>query len=248
MALKQSGPVIVQIHALGADAAMWSEYSSIIAPKFRTLSPNLFGIGETPRHTAPPTASDHADHLVAGILDLGENVVLSGCAIGAMIATEVAALLGNHVRGLIMANPILRITQPAGEVLRERATRARDGGISAVEQEIVSRAFEGLEIPERRQFFRQRLLAMSGASYADLAEGIVGCDITRAIHRLTCPILLIAGGQDRILPTWHCEEIAALAPGAQICTAPSGGHFMPQQAPEEFAASTRRFLDDLAVA
>ena len=245
MTEKDKRPVLVQIHALGADHAMWAASEARLGGAVRALSPDLFGIGATPRAPAPPSATDHAAHLLPMVQALDAPVVMSGCAVGAMIATELASRLGDQLAGLILANPILRITEPAGAVLLERAARARTGGIEAVEDEILSRAFAGLDDPAPRESFRQRLLAIRGAAYADLAEGICGADISDALRRLTCPILLAPGGRDQILPAWHVEEIVALTPRAQVQQAPSGGHFMPHQTPAEYAAIVADFLNAL---
>ncbi|MCB1341052.1 MAG: alpha/beta fold hydrolase [Pseudooceanicola sp.] len=234
--------LLVQIHALGATPAMWEEASGLLGGE--TLSPALFGIGDVPRHGGPPGLEDHADFLAPVIAALGRLVVMSGCAIGGMVAAAVAARLGAQVRGLVLANPILRITEPAGEALRARAARARAGGIGAIEEEVLDRAFDGLEIPAQRAAFGRHLRGISGDAYADLAEGIFGADIGAALERLTCPVLLVPGGRDVVLPGWHVDEIVALT-GAEVRPAPSGGHFMPQQAPEEYAAAVAPFLGRL---
>jgi 3-oxoadipate enol-lactonase len=233
--------MMVLIHALGADSQMWNDVAAALGNEVAIYAPDLYGIGDTPPHAHPPTVAEQADRLVPLVSAFNAPVVVIGCAIGSMIAAELAARLGTRALGLVMANPILRITEPAGDVLKARANRARQGGIEAIEDEVLGRSFEGID-PARKAAFRSRFLGMSGTGYADFAEGSCGADVGDALARVTCPILLVPGGLDQILPDWHPDEIRKIVPQADVVTVASGAHFMPQQAPEAFAQATRPFL------
>ncbi|WP_241239683.1 alpha/beta fold hydrolase [Silicimonas algicola] len=209
------------------------------------LAPAQYGIGGVPRHPAPPTLGDHVDLLMTQIGAEGP-VVLAGCAVGSLIAAEAAARLGPRALGLVMANPMLQVDAAASAALTGRAERALEGGIAAIEDEVISRGFAGLDLPEAVASFRDGLHAMGADVYADLAHGICGADVTGAIRALKCPLLLAPGGQDAVLPDWHLSKLRAMSRDARVEVIEPGGHFMPQQAPEAFAAALVPFLRQVA--
>lgn len=72
-----------------------------------------------------------------------------------------------------------------------------------------------------RAAFRER----SGARDDDDARARAAeLTLAGAAERITHPLLVVHGGQDRIVPISHAHRIAASAPGAQLCVYDDGNH------------------------
>ena len=47
---------------------------------------------------------------------------------------------------------------------------------------------------------------------------------------ITCPLLVAAGGRDRLVPAYHAERLAREAPGAELMLDPDGTHGLTNHA------------------
>jgi proline iminopeptidase len=63
-----------------------------------------------------------------------------------------------------------------------------------------------------------------------------------AFDRLTMPVLVIMGGQDRAVGGPPMRELAKRVPHGQLLELPKGGHFVYLEEPEAFARAVTRFL------
>jgi 2,6-dihydroxypseudooxynicotine hydrolase len=57
-----------------------------------------------------------------------------------------------------------------------------------------------------------------------------------AAARITCPLLVVHGGRDRLIPAYHAERLAREAPGAELMLYPDGSHGVTNHAFESRAA------------
>lgn len=72
---------------------------------------------------------------------------------------------------------------------------------------------------------RATFLVRSHAADDDDARRKAGeLTLEDAAPRITRPLLVVAGGQDRIVPARHAERLAAEAPAAELAFYPDGGH------------------------
>ena len=221
---------------------MWDETVARLDPPRRTIAVDLLGAGTAPLPHWPPTLSDHADGLERVLEELHcDRVVLVGCAVGSMVACALAERLGLRVSALVLANPILRITPQAGEVLLERARKLHGGKIAAIEEEVLDRAFSGVSDATRKERFRNQFREQPAVGYAELARGLVGADVAHSAAALAAPALLVPGRRDAVLPDWHQTELQALMRNVR-CRPVEAGHFAPQQAPTQFASVLSTFL------
>jgi pimeloyl-ACP methyl ester carboxylesterase len=60
---------------------------------------------------------------------------------------------------------------------------------------------------------------------------------------ITVPTAVVAGDYDEAILRAHTEKIAALIPGAKLVILPEASHFAMLQAPEDYAAEVRAFID-----
>jgi pimeloyl-ACP methyl ester carboxylesterase len=63
------------------------------------------------------------------------------------------------------------------------------------------------------------------------------------VAAITVPTAVVAGEYDEAILRAHTEKIAALIPGSQLVILPDASHFAMLQAPEEYNAAVRAFID-----
>jgi predicted amidohydrolase/dienelactone hydrolase len=74
------------------------------------------------------------------------------------------------------------------------------------------------------------------AGPAQARERAAALTLEDAAARITCPLLVVHGGQDRLVPAYHAERLAREAPGAELMLYPDGSHGVTNHAFESRAA------------
>jgi len=87
--------------------------------------------------------------------------------------------------------------------------------------------------PQTRTTFQAR---SGAASPAQARERAVALTLEDAAARITCPLLVVHGGRDRLIPPYHAERLAREAPGAELMLYPDGSHGVTNHAFESRAA------------
>ncbi|RLN28106.1 hypothetical protein C2845_PM05G08970 [Panicum miliaceum] len=62
------------------------------------------------------------------------------------------------------------------------------------------------------------------------------------VSKISCPVLVVTGDTDRIVPAWNTERVAHAIPGANFEVIKSCGHLPQEERPEEFLSVVERFL------
>ena len=84
---------------------------------------------------------------------------------------------------------------------------------------------------------RTTFQARSGAaSPAQARERAAALTLEDAAARITCPLLVVHGGRDRLIPAYHAERLVREAPGAELMLYPDGSHGVTNHAFESRAA------------
>jgi len=87
--------------------------------------------------------------------------------------------------------------------------------------------------PQTRTTFQHR----SGAgSPAEARERAGTLTLEHAAARITCPLLVVHGGRDRLVPPYHAERLAREAPGAELLMDTDGSHGLTNHAFESRSA------------
>jgi 2,6-dihydroxypseudooxynicotine hydrolase len=96
------------------------------------------------------------------------------------------------------------------------------------------------ELPEQT---RATFLVRSGAASDDEARAKAGTlTLEEAAGQITTPLLILAGGRDRITPAYHQERLASEVASAELLIYPDGSHGVTNRAYE----SRSRLADWLA--
>ncbi len=81
--------------------------------------------------------------------------------------------------------------------------------------------------PQTRATFQHR---SGAATEAEVREKLSKLTLEDAAARITRPLLVAAGGRDRLVPSHHAERLAREAPGAEVFLIPDGSHGLTNHA------------------
>ncbi|TAF46170.1 MAG: alpha/beta hydrolase [Sphingobacteriales bacterium] len=78
-----------------------------------------------------------------------------------------------------------------------------------------------------------------------MAKSAIRHNMSKDLHHIKVPVMLIWGKNDKITPPEVAEEFEALLPNAQLAWIDKCGHAPMMEQPEEFNKILRKFLDKL---
>ena len=242
-----SGPVLLLIHPLGAAHGFWDACLPGWVPHLAYLAVDLRSAGRSPGDGTPPGLDRHVADLEALRAALGiERLIPIGCAVGSMVAAAYAARHAGRVAGLVLSNPTPRTAEAAQAMLLARAAAVRAGGMAAILPGAVERPFEAQPRDARYAQYLAAFATQDAAAYADAVAGYANADASADLPRVRCPVLLLAGRHDLLLPPALAEAVRdLLPPGAVLEVDEAGAHFLPYQRPEAFARRVMAFLATL---
>lgn len=215
-----------------------------LATDHEVVAPNLPGFGGSDPVT-PPSFLDW-------IFLTSETVDAAGMAggpvvaasVGGMLALELAALRPEAFSALVLVDPLglWAAEEPTANVWAER-TKHQLGVLStspgAIEAFLAPS--EDLDVEELTEHELARYRTRRAA--ASLMWPLPDHGLSERIHRVRCPVHLIWGDEDGLIPVSYAQRFARHLPTcAGITTVPGAGHLAEWDRPAEVAAAVRRAI------
>ncbi len=242
-----SRPVVVFLNGMTQSTAHWRSQGRAFSERFRVLTYDARGQGETPAGDDDLTLELHADDL-AGLLDELDvsQAHLVGFSHGARIALQFANSYPNRLRKLVLASATAAPTARAKTIVRSWREVLELGGMEAMAwtslPAILGERYLGQNeriIPgiikaavERNSEEGVRHLLDAMIDYPDLA------DLARGVEAET---LVLSADGDLLVTPDGAEKLARLAGGEHRLVEDSG-HTIPIEKPEEFRSVVQQFL------
>jgi 3-oxoadipate enol-lactonase len=219
-------PVVVLSNSLGATRAMWDPQVPALAERYRVITYDTRGHGESPVPAGPYSLDDLVDDLVALLDEVGaERAHVAGLSLGGMTGMRLAAREPARLHRLALLCTSAFIGPGAGYGDRARLVRAE--GTGKVAPAVIERWFTP-EFREQEPALVARMEAMIAATpdegYAACCEAIDRMDLRPDLPGITAPTLVISGWQDPATPPEHQRAIADSIPGAELLTVSPGAH------------------------
>lgn len=241
-----SGPAIVLLHPVGLDASSWEEVATRL-DGMTVVRVDLRGHGSSPPAAPSMTLHDYAGDVAELIGSLGlAPVVLAGLSFGGMVAQTVAIEFPKLLRGLVVAGCPCDFNDAQRRMLRERGTKALNGGMQAVVAETIARWFSPEFIASGgAEPVRRRLLSDDPKAWATAWSAIAGLETRPRLGSVRVPTVCIAGERDAASPVEAVQQIAMHVPDARFVVLPGASHMMHIETPDLFVGEIRRLLDRL---
>jgi len=264
------GPVIVCVHGLGGSAVNWTAIAPLLTGTCRVLAPDLAGHGLTQslgRGTGVGPNRALLHRFARSVA--GGPVILMGNSMGGMISLLEASAAPASVAGLVLLDPALPIvaarpdpvvtamfalylTPGLRRMVQSRRRQAPAELVttilrlccadpSRVPADVIARhvevAVERAGFPGTEQDF-----AVAVRSVVRTVGYPHGRAYRRRLGTITCPVLLIHGTEDRLVPVAAAHAAARANPAWSVREFPGVGHVPQLEVPRQTADAVLDWL------
>jgi pimeloyl-ACP methyl ester carboxylesterase len=240
-------PVILMLHGIGAHAAYFRFQLAALSQHFRVIAWNAPGYGLSDvMVTKTPTHKDYA----LAVLDFAESLslekfVLTGNSFGSAVAQAFAIHFSDRVLCLLLSGTgvgQLKISEEREKSFLQRVTDMRRGGYqygdAGVDRLVAKNT--SLQIKNLMIDVSRGLLA-AGLERA-VAFRLTSFFTPHHVHKLTMPILLIQGSEDRTNPRLeNADLLIAAKPSCEFEDWQDIGHLPEIEDSTRFSATLARF-------
>jgi 3-oxoadipate enol-lactonase len=218
-------PVVVLSNSLGATRGMWDPQVPALAERYRVVTYDTRGHGESPAPAGPYSLDDLVDDLVALLEEVGaERAHVAGLSLGGMTAMRLAAREPRRVDRLAL---LCTSARPDPQPFLDRAVAVRSGGTAPLAPTVATRWITprfAAENPDLLARLEAMIAGSDDEGYAACCEVVAAVDLREDLGRISAPTLVVSGAEDPALPPPHQQVIADGIPGAELLTVSPGAH------------------------
>jgi 3-oxoadipate enol-lactonase len=243
-----SGRPLVWLHAFPLSADQWLPQMSRVPPGWRFIAPDLRGFrGAGPAFEDIGLENQTIDGYAADVLELMthlevEAATIGGLSMGGYVAFAIVHRAPGRVTGLVLANTRAAADSPQGKINRtamlERLSR---DGVPAIAEEMVPKLLGETtrrDQPDLVEVVNRLILANTSEAIAAAVRAMrERPDSTPLLPRLACPVTLIHGAEDVLIPLAEAERMRDVIPGARLVVLPAVGHLSNLEDPVGFNAA-----------
>ena len=237
--IRGSGRPVYLLHGLALDHSIWLEMADTYADQAQFIMPDLRGHGRTPLGNADASLEQFARDAIQLADFLGhERFILVGHSMGGYIALALAETHPERLAGLVMVTSNARSDSPEKRESRlEEARRALAEGTQSIGSTLISRMMPEGELVQPDEHMCEVVSNSSSEGFANVQEAMAKRpNRLNVLRSLTCPVLAIAGGKDRILPREIALEVAENAKQGRAVCLPEVGHLAMIEVPYTLGA------------
>jgi pimeloyl-ACP methyl ester carboxylesterase len=234
------GPAVLLGHGYSATGRMWDGQRAALADRWRVISWDMRGHGQTQSPDDPAQYS--AALTVADMRALLDHcgvprAVVGGLSLGGYVSLAFALAHPAMTQALVICD--------SGPGYRNAEARAQWN--QRAQERAASLESKGLDALTRRSKETQQAVHRSAQGLAHAARGMLAQDGSQVIDSLASirvPTLVIVGDQDQpfVAPS---EYMAKKIAGARLAVIPGAGHSSNLDQPEAFNRVLREFLTSL---
>lgn len=253
---------VLFIHGLGGSWQNWLENLPRTAEHCRAIALDLPGFGRSEMPADPISITNFAATVDAFCEALGLGpVVLVGNSMGGFTAAEVAIQHPERAELLVLVDAAgissANVTRSrSGEKLARQLMMRGQGDPRAARRMLTRPGYMALGMglvaryPTRisKDLLSEQLLTFGDAGFSDAFEAILSYDFRHRLGEIGCPVLVIQGEDDILVPLGDAIEFCELIPSAELLTMADTGHVPMFERPVQFNDALLAFVDAPTIA
>jgi pimeloyl-ACP methyl ester carboxylesterase len=236
------GPAFVYLHSTVGESSRWLPFYQEWAKQFAVYVPTHPGFGRSGGFDQIDSVEDLAFHYVELFDALGlEEVILGGVSLGGWVAAEFAVRWPERVKKLWLSGaPGMWVEEePLPDLFRVMGDRGALRRLLFHDPEgYIARLLLGAE-PDKEQVLSayQALTVLARLAW----ERPYSPKLAARLHRVRCPVLLLWGDHDRLIPPSYGEAYLRHLPQAEWRLLEGCGHLGMFEKEAEFVEAVARF-------
>ena len=221
----------------------WTPFLDRLAETRQVIAPSLPGFPGAAGHDELDSIFDWAlatEELLAAAGLAGADLVAS--SVGAALAAEVAAVWPASVAKLVLIAPfgLFDAQEPSADIWAQRPGHLH--GLVCAARETFREYTEQPAAADPTEWKVEQMRALEASARYLFPTGNTG--LARRLYRLTAPLLLLRGGEDRVIPAAYLDRFATAVSGpVTVTTIPGAGHLAELDQPDAVAKLVRAFLE-----
>ncbi|XP_059666875.1 uncharacterized protein LOC132312507 [Cornus florida] len=108
--------------------------------------------------------------------------------------------------------------------------------------QITDNVLNGYTKPLRTKDWDRALVEYTAAMLTDSASESKP-PLVKRLGDISCPVLIVTGDSDRLVPSWNSERLSRAIPGASLEIIKNCGHLPQEERVEEFVSIVEKFLE-----
>ncbi len=249
------GPNLVLLHGWGMHSGVWDETAAALQQEYRVWRVDLPGHGRSPMPVEGDSLAGVATAVCAALPEAAQPAAWVGWSLGGLVALQAALSEPERVQRLVLVAATPRFvtaadwpTAVAPAVLDAFAGDLQKDYRATLLRFLALQARGSERAREEVRNLRQRLFEHGEPDPRALRAGLAllaQTDLRAALAGLSCPLGLLAGERDTLMPA------AAVEPIRQCCAQPDtvstaiiagAGHAPFLSHPETFVESLKKLL------
>jgi 3-oxoadipate enol-lactonase len=240
-------PWLVFAHALGHDHTMWDAQVEAFGRACNVLRYDLRGHGASEAPRGDYTLEQMADDLRALLDHLSiKRCHFIGLSLGAMVGQLAAIRSPMRFASLTLAGAACRFSPQMQPVWARRIAAVRSPlGMDAIIDATISGWFTAAFFATRAADVARSVQVLRRTpvlGYIGAIAAMARADLTSRLAAVTCPVLVVAGDDDRVVPFPYAEQILLHIAQAQLRRISGAAHLSNIEQPTDFNAALRDFL------
>jgi 3-oxoadipate enol-lactonase len=243
------GPAVVLIHGYPFNRSLWTEQTVALTSRFRVITPDLRGFGESDSSEGPATMNRMAEDVTKLMDQLGiQQAVIGGLSMGGYVALAFVKQFPSRVKALVLADTRAQAdTEEAKQTRRQQAEKALSEGMAGIADGMLPKLLTPDTVSKRPEVVKRVRDMMLKTKPQGAASALLGMaereDLSEFISNIGVPTMILVGREDAITPVADSEKMESKIAPSRLVVIENAGHVSNLEQTEQFNFALLRFLD-----
>ena len=243
------GPAVLLIHGYPFNRSLWTEQTEALTSRFRVVTPDLRGFGETDTSEGPATMSRMAEDVATLMDQLGiQQAVIGGLSMGGYVALAFVKQFPSRVKALVLADTRAQAdTEEAKQTRHQQAEKALSEGMAGIADAMLPKLLTPDTVSKQPEVVKRVRDMMLKTKPQGAASALLGMaereDLSEFISTIRVPTMIVVGREDAITPVADSEKMQSKIAPSRLVVIENAGHVSNLEQTEQFNFALLRFLD-----
>jgi pimeloyl-ACP methyl ester carboxylesterase len=246
------GTPILFIHGYPLSRRIWDTQIKGLGKFATVITIDLRGHGDSYPFEGPYTMDRLAEDCYGLLTSLNVKfpVVICGLSMGGYITFALYRKHPELFKGMILTSTRAGADSPEGKANRDASIKnAFEHGASFIADGMLAKILSPVTLTSKPGVVKEIQEIMVKTS----VQGIVGAsqgmkvrpDSTPLLPEIQCPVLIIHGADDQLIPISEAQKMNQLIPNSRLVIIPDAGHLLNMEQPEKYNKAVREFIQRL---